>query len=259
MQDIMALQTPPHAVGYKTGDLACWLQDGNIEFRGRRDRQAKIRGYRIEPAEIEHRLKEHPGVKDVLVLPFRDENREYLCAYVVPSVSTARDETFLQELKAFLVEVLPGYMAPEYFVEVDRIPVNENGKVDVSLLPPLPTHRPVGVSTYIEPRGSIQQVIAETWKEVLGREKIGTRDNIFDLGGNSLDMIKISSKLKEKLDRDIPVMALFTYPTIDLLERYLMEEGETPVSRKDIEERQDLIDEGKDHMFEALRKLDQDD
>jgi acyl carrier protein len=138
---------------------------------------------------------------------------------------------------------------------MEEIPLNINGKVDRKMLPhPLESDFHSG-DTYEAPQTNMQQIIAETWKEVLGRQKVGIQDNFFDLGGNSLDFITISNKLKEKLEREIPVVTLFTYPTIRSLELFLVgaeEQGEG-------EEDSGLIDEGKDLMHLTLNKLDKED
>jgi amino acid adenylation domain-containing protein/non-ribosomal peptide synthase protein (TIGR01720 family) len=235
---------------YRTGDLARWLEDGNIEFLGRMDFQVKIRGFRIELGEIENCLKTRPGINDAIVIDRNDNERQYLCAYVTAAPTPGKDIPSTHELKEYLEGKLPGYMIPACFVAIEQIPLNPSGKVDRNQLPralEADFHSP---GTYEAPVSSIQKIIAETWQEVLGREKVGIRDNFFDLGGNSLDFIKISNKLKEKLGLDIPVVTLFTYPTICSLELYLTREQGVE------EDDPGLIDEGKDLMRLTLKKLD---
>jgi iturin family lipopeptide synthetase B len=237
---------------YKTGDLARWLADGNIEFLGRMDFQVKIRGFRIELGEIENCLKTHTGIKDTIVIDRNDNGRQYLCAYVTtaPTPEKVIRIPSIHELKEHLEGKLPGYMIPACFVAIEQIPLNPSGKVDRNQLPralesDFHSHR-----TYEAPVSSIQRIIAEIWQEILGREKVGIQDNFFDLGGNSLDFIKISNKLKEKLEQEIPVVTLFTYSTIRSLELYLTREQGVE------EDDPGLIDEGKDLMQLALNKLD---
>jgi thioesterase domain-containing protein/acyl carrier protein len=213
---------------YKTGDLVRWLEGGNIEFLGRIDQQVKIRGFRIELGEIEAHLKTYPAIKEAVVIDGTDGERQYLCAYVTTR-TPGQEILSTHRLKEHLEGSLPAYMIPTCFVKIDRLPLNPNGKVDLKALP-----RPMEsdfhtTGEYEAPGTDIQRIIAETWKEALNREKVGIHDNFFDLGGNSLDFVKVSNKLKEKLDRDIPVATLFTYPTISSLERYL-NSVELPVS-----------------------------
>ncbi|MDQ1350647.1 MAG: hypothetical protein QG657_949, partial [Acidobacteriota bacterium] len=214
---------------YKTGDLARWLDDGNIEFLGRMDQQVKIRGFRIELAEIENRLKEHPAVKEAVVIDRKDDERKYLCAYIVAGQIGEEEKVPVQQLKEYLEAKLPSYMVPPFFVEIDKIPLKANGKIDRDKLPGPMESDFHGSDAYQAPETDIQRTIAAIWEEVLGLEKIGIRDNFFDLGGNSLDFVRVSNKLKEKLGQDIPVVTLFTYPTISSLEHYLSS-VELPVS-----------------------------
>ncbi|MDQ1353284.1 MAG: hypothetical protein QG657_3590, partial [Acidobacteriota bacterium] len=210
-----------HSILYRTGDQARWLDDGNIEFLGRIDQQVKIRGFRIELAEIENRLKEHPLIKEAVVINRKDNERQYLCAYIVTGQTLEKGMIPVYRLKEYLEEKLPSYMVPACFVGIDKIPLNANGKIDRNMLPrPLESDFHTG-DAYQAPETDMQRTIAAIWQEVLGREKIGIRDNFFDLGGDSLDFVRVANKLREKLDKEIPVVTLFTYATINSLERYL--------------------------------------
>ncbi|HYC29400.1 MAG TPA: condensation domain-containing protein, partial [Chitinophagaceae bacterium] len=177
----------PYAAGerlYRTGDLARWLPDGNIEFLGRIDNQVKIRGYRIEPGEIERTLVAHPQVKDAAVVKKQDG---YLCAYYTGDACSAG-------LKEFLNAQLPFYMVPSVFVQLDQIPVNANGKVDRAYLaqredePQKPAVK--------APENEIERLMVKTWREVLGASEVGTEDNFFVLGGDSIKAIQIQSRLR---------------------------------------------------------------
>ncbi|NIM12056.1 MAG: amino acid adenylation domain-containing protein [Candidatus Aminicenantes bacterium] len=260
---------------YKTGDLARWLPDGELEYLGRIDLQVKIRGYRVELGEIEYHLKMHPEIKEVVVVNVNinrnNRGQNYLCAYFVVRQSSAEEgienevekKLSVSDLKKYLAEKLPDYMIPAYFVEMDKIPLTANGKVDGKMLSQSwETHIHLD-SAYVAPETGMQRIIAETWKEVLNRDKVGIRDNFFDLGGNSLDSIVVINKLQEKLKREIPVVTLFTYPTISSLEGYLQRgEGkgdEVPGENASESERFQLIDEGKNLMQQTLIKLDEGD
>jgi acyl carrier protein len=235
--------------------LARWLPEGNVEFLGRIDHQVKIRGFRIELGEIEEHLNRHPGIKEVVVINRHDRGRQYLCAYFTARQTPDKTILSVHELKEYLQEKLPDYMIPACFVKVEKIPLNPSGKVDRKMLPhPLESDFHSD-GTYKPPQSGMQRMIAEIWQEVLGREKIGIQDNFFDLGGNSLDIVTVCNKLKEKLEKEIPVVTLFTYPTIRSLEHYLTRnQGEESVQEppSDLSER---IDEAKDLIHLRLKKL----
>ncbi|MCP5052397.1 MAG: amino acid adenylation domain-containing protein, partial [bacterium] len=247
------------AIIYKTGDLGRWLEDGTIEYLGRKDRQVKIRGFRVEMGEIEEQLRLHPGIKEAVVMDRQDNGRQYLCAYVVPldrELQTLED----LKLKEYLKGKLPEYMVPAYFVELGAMPLTAGGKVHRKQLPgPSESGFHTG-GNYEAPGTGLQQVIADTWKEVLGREKIGITHNFFDLGGNSLDFIRISAILEQKLDRMIPVATLFTYPTIQSLELFLTGGDQEEKEPLDITPGDSgMVDVGKDLMRRSLRNIDEED
>jgi len=196
---------------YKTGDLARWLPDGNIEFLGRGDRQVKIRGYRIELGEIEGRLIKHPDVKEAVVLAYEnDPGDQYLCAYIIAE----REQTALAvdggELRAFLAKDLPDYMIPACFVVIDRIPLTPNGKIDVRRLP-APVFKPGEV--HAAPRNETEEKLQEIWTRVLGKQTvIGIDDDFFEIGGNSLKAVQVVSAMREEFD--ITIDQIFQHPTI---------------------------------------------
>jgi acyl carrier protein len=194
------------------------LPDGNIEFLGRIDHQVKIRGFRIEIGEIETWLRKKKEIKEVIVTQGEKRSGEkYLSAYFV---SENKLET--HELRDYLAGELPHYMVPAYFVQIDKLPLTPNGKIDRKRLPEPDPMKELG---YVAPGNDKEKTIALTWKTVLELEKVGAEDNFFDLGGNSIDFIRISSKLKEAFNRDIPVVILFKYPTIRSLAKYLSQEN----------------------------------
>ncbi|UCH98359.1 MAG: AMP-binding protein, partial [Candidatus Aminicenantes bacterium] len=201
---------------YKTGDLARWLPDGNIEFLGRMDSQVKIRGFRVELGEIATRLQEIPGIKEACVIDREKSSAEkYLCAYFV--TEQPPDPLDPTEVRNILGKHLPDYMVPAYFIPVKRIPLTPNGKIDKQALLALeftPT------TDYVAPKNKTEKIIAGIWKEVLELEKVGANDNFFEAGGTSLDVIKVSTRMKEALNRDIPVVHIFQYPTVSALAGY---------------------------------------
>ncbi|NIM14691.1 MAG: amino acid adenylation domain-containing protein [Candidatus Aminicenantes bacterium] len=206
---------------YKTGDLARWLPDGNIEFLGRMDQQVKIRGYRIELGEIENRLIEHRGIKEGVVLAKEDKNgNKYLCAYVVPH--SPHSPYSPKSLKEFFLQMLPGYMIPDYFVAVDKIPLTPNGKIDRRALPEPLFH---SSETYAAPRNEMEERLTGIWVRVLGLSgPIGIHDDFFEMGGNSLKAMQVVSILIREFD--ITIDQIFQYPTIAELAPHL-------VSKKD--------------------------
>lgn len=194
---------------YKTGDLARFLSDGKIEYAGRADQQVKIRGYRIELAEIEKLLLEHEIVKNAVVID-RDGNNEsrYLCAYIV---STA--EILPVQLKNYLLNSLPEYMVPLYFVMLDKIPLTSNGKVNRALLPAPVMDREVKPE-FTGFRNEKEQMLFEITGEVLAIDSITPRDNFFHLGGDSIKAIQISSRLKNKGFK-LKVNEILSHPVIE--------------------------------------------
>lgn len=207
---------------YKTGDLARYLPDGNIEFMGRLDHQVKIRGFRIELGEIEIVLCQHPEVQQAVV-SVREEKLgdKRLAGYVVLNQKQALN---VSELRRFLREKLPEYMVPSAFVILNALPLTPNGKVNRSLLPEPDGHRPELEAIYAPPQTEMGQTIATIWQEMLNVEKVGINDNFFELGGHSLLLVQIHSKLKKVFHRDLSITDLFEHPTISSLVKYLSQE-----------------------------------
>ncbi|MGZ4032930.1 MAG: amino acid adenylation domain-containing protein, partial [Tumebacillaceae bacterium] len=207
---------------YKTGDLVKYLPDGNIEFVGRIDNQVKVRGFRIELGEIENVLQQHADVQESVVVVREDvPGDKRLTAYVVPKPA---GQLQMQELRHFVKAQLPEYMVPALFMELAALPLTPNGKVDRRALPSPTGSRPELENEYVAPRNEIERTILAVWQEALGVEKVGMTDNFFDLGGHSILVIKVHSKLQEVLQRTFSIIQLFKYPTIDALTRFLNEE-----------------------------------
>ncbi|MBW4673833.1 MAG: amino acid adenylation domain-containing protein [Desmonostoc geniculatum HA4340-LM1] len=209
---------------YKTGDLARYVTDGNLEYLGRIDHQVKIRGFRIELDEIENALLKHPAVQKIVVLVREDKpGDKQLVAYIVPE----QDEILkINQLRIYLKELLPEYMIPSVFMLLDSLPLLPNGKVDRRALPVREELRPELTTTYQAPQSDIEKQIAKLWQEVLHLEKVGIHDNFFDLGGHSLLMLQINHQLRGILQRDISVVTMFQNPTIYSLAQNLSQAKE---------------------------------
>ncbi len=200
---------------YKTGDLARWLPDGNIEYIGRKDNQVKIRGYRIELGEIENALSLVAGISQCCVLAKEDASgNKRLVGYVVSEEKL--DKTYLQDQ---LKSSLPEYMVPMIWVELDQMPLTSNGKLDRKSLPE-PESSDLSTKEYVAPRTEREEQLAAIWQNLLGIEKVGIHDNFFELGGHSLLAVQLISRL-QKLDFHIGVKDIFAGPTIALMSERL--------------------------------------
>jgi len=205
---------------YKTGDLARYLPDGNIEYLGRIDHQVKIRGFRIELGEIEAVLSQHEDVQISCVIVREDTPGEkQLVAYIVPQ----KDVTLTtSELRQFLGNKLPGYMIPSAFVMLDSLPLTPNGKVDRRALK-APAHTS-NSDRFIEVRNQLELKLLQIWSNILKIDKIGVQDNFFDLGGHSLLAPYLMTQIKQQIGKDIPVKDLFQNPTIEQLAAIIQKE-----------------------------------
>ncbi|MCR8842559.1 amino acid adenylation domain-containing protein [Paenibacillus sp. SC116] len=209
----------PFAAGslmYRTGDLARWLPDGTIEYLGRIDHQVKIRGQRIECGEIEHVLLSHPAVVEAVVMK-RDavSGSEYLCAYIICSEPVGH-----QELRDFAALRLPDYMVPRTVVELPAMPLSPNGKIDRKALPESELAAD-SVTPFVEAASDIELAIATVWREILQREDFGIHHRFFDVGGESLLLVRVHQRLEELYPGALGVTDLFNYPTIASLAAYL--------------------------------------
>jgi len=210
VQDITALQTPPHAVGYKTGDLCRRLPDGNIEYLGRMDGQIKIRGYRIELGEIENEILKIPYVTNAAVIVAKDNTGEkFLCGYY-----SAELPVLPSEIKTRLSQFLPQYMVPGVFIQMDEIPLNASGKLDRKALP---SPEDVTSSAYVAPRNEMEREMVAIWSEVLGidKELIGIHDDFFARGGHSLKATIMIARIHKTFNVKIPLLEIFKTSTIE--------------------------------------------
>lgn len=193
---------------YRTGDLVRWNSEGQLEYLGRVDHQLKIRGFRIELGEVEARLRELPGVGEAVVVARHDLTDTRLVAYLV---TAGGEEVEPWQLRTALGAALPDYMLPSAFVKLERLPLNSNGKVDRNALPaPAAPAR----SDYQAPAGKTAAMLAAVWTEVLGVDRVGANDNFFDLGGHSLQLIRVHRLLQERFQSPLTVLDLFRYPTV---------------------------------------------
>lgn len=195
---------------YRTGDLVRYLPSRNIEFLGRIDLQVKIRGFRIELGEIENQLRQHELVREAVVM-VRDQGEKQLVAFVVP----AGPELPVAELRDYLKQRLPEYMVPASWVSMPALPTTANGKVDRKALQLSSAKAEVAHTVaYAAPGNEIEQKTAAIWQEVLGSVKVGRDDNFFDLGGNSLLLLRVHNRLQQTLNKAIPLVDMFRWPTV---------------------------------------------
>jgi amino acid adenylation domain-containing protein len=196
---------------YRSGDLARRLENGDLEYLGRIDHQVKIRGFRVELGEIEAALSQQPEVREAVVV-VRDEagGDRRLVAYVVGS---AEASDLGGELRVRLRQLLPEYMVPSAFVLLDRLPLNQNGKVDKKALP-APGAPGGSARDRVPPRGPVEEAVAAVWKEVLGLESVSVHDNFFDLGGHSMLAARLLGRLHDAFAVDVPLRSLFQQPTV---------------------------------------------
>jgi amino acid adenylation domain-containing protein len=196
----------PGARMYRTGDLVRWRGDGHLDFLGRADQQVKIRGNRVELGEVEHALREHPGVGAAVVVAHESAAGDTRLAAYVTGPATAA------ELAAFLRGRLPDYMVPATFTPIDALPLNANNKVDRAALP---APRAVAAAQPVPPRTPAERMLAGYWAELLDvADGIGVNDNFFDLGGHSLLAVRVITRLRAALATEIPLQLIFEYPTI---------------------------------------------
>jgi amino acid adenylation domain-containing protein len=201
---------------YRSGDLARRLPNGDIEYLGRIDNQVKIRGFRIELGEVEAVLQAHPDIRDGVAIVREDTpGDKRLAGYF-----TARTTLAIPELRAFLQKKLPEYMVPAALMQLEVFPLTINGKVDVRALP-LPDVRPDLDSTFIAPQTPMEQQIAEIWTAILGIKEVGTQDDFFALGGNSLLAAQLIAQINHRFHVQLPVSTVFTANTIAKLAEVL--------------------------------------
>ncbi len=202
---------------YKTGDLARYLSDGDIEYLGRIDNQVKIRGFRIELGEIETVLSQHPNIRATVVTVREDiPSDKRVVAYVV-----AEDKSQNIDLRAFLKERLPSYMIPSAFVFLEAMPITPNGKIDYRSLPVPDISSTQLEKNFVPPSNPTQETLAKIWSQILGVERVGINDNFFELGGHSLLSVRLISEIEKAFNYQIPLSSLFKISTISEIEELI--------------------------------------
>jgi amino acid adenylation domain-containing protein len=209
----------PGAKLYKTGDIARYLKDGNILFLGRRDNQVKIRGYRIEISEIMFVLRQYPGVQDAIVIVEEiPGNGKRLLAYLVFNDQTRFNKS---DIRSYLASRLPEYMIPSEYINLEVMPLTLNGKVDKAVLP-LPDHtRPELTKSYKSPATRLEKELVVLFEKVLLINRVGVKDNLFELGVHSLQVYWVFAQIKTTTGIQLPLSILFQYPTVEKLAGYL--------------------------------------
>ena len=209
---------------YKTGDVARYLADGNIEYLGRNDFQVKIRGFRIELGEIESALLQYAGIRDAVVVACDDRGEKRLVAYYTAADASLNEA---ESLRTHLQNRLPEYMVPAAYVHLDVLPLTANGKVDRKALP-APDDTAYASREYAAPQGAVEEAIAQIWSELLGVDRVGRNDNFFELGGHSLLVVRVIDRMRTAgLHAD--VRTLFTAPTLVDLAVVVSEQREVRV------------------------------
>ncbi|MCP9294068.1 MAG: amino acid adenylation domain-containing protein [Planktothrix agardhii LY1] len=226
---INKLGTQGGAKLYKTGDLARYLPNGELEYLGRIDNQVKIRGFRIELGEIEALLASHPQIWETVVLVWDDKTGDKrLVAYIVPQPEIT---ITIDEIRQFLKAKLPDYMVPNAFVILAALPLTANGKIDRRALPPPESGSEVS-DKYVAPRTPMEEILATIWSEVLKVEKVGINDNFFELGGHSLLATQLVAQIRDRLKIELPLRQLFNTATLAELAQgieQLKQQTSTPI------------------------------
>jgi amino acid adenylation domain-containing protein len=208
---------------YRTGDLARQLPNGNIECLGRTDDQVKIRGFRVELGEIEAALRQHPAVKQAVVVAREDTPGDRrLAAYLVPAGAAVPERS---EIRDLLKRTLPDYMVPADYVVLEAIPITPNGKIDRRALPAQAPFSAGGESGMVAPRTETERRVTDIWKEVLAVKEVGIHDNFFEIGGHSLLATRLTARIAAAFDLEIPLARFFQTPTVEGLAEIVAEAG----------------------------------
>lgn len=234
----------PEARLYRSGDLARFLADGDIEYLGRMDDQVQLRGFRIELGEISSVLSNHPMVRESIVSAREHRIGDMqLVAYLIPAekgTDSGKNEVgrkgsaaplvdeFVPDLRSFLREILPDYMVPSAFVVLDSFPLTSNGKIDYGALPLPSSERMKTSEAYMAPRDEWEKQIVKIWESTLGVHPISIRDNFFDLGGHSLLAVRVILQMEKIYAQRLPLATLFLAPTVERLAGILRKKDWTP-------------------------------
>jgi amino acid adenylation domain-containing protein len=219
-----------HGTLYKTGDLARYLPDGNIEFLGRSDFQVKIRGFRVELGEIEAALEAVDSVRQAVVIAHeRTDGDLELVAYVSHPDAASLDA---EGLRTRLAARLPEYMVPTVFIPVERFALTPNGKIDRGALPAPTRIRPQMDAPFVAPRSDLERLVAEKWRGILDLDEVGIHDRFFELGGTSLQAARFVNQMQAELDESIFVVTLFSAPSVAEYAAFLERQYPAAVARR---------------------------
>jgi amino acid adenylation domain-containing protein len=231
---------------YDTGDLACRLPDGTLEFRGRADDQVKVRGFRVEPSEIENVLREHPAVDEAAVVAVEENADDVrLVAYVAPRTATVED------LRRHVAEWLPEIMIPALFIPLDTLPLTPSGKLDRVALQEHSIAGTEEANSYVAPRTAVEEAVAAVWADVLGLDRVSVDADFFALGGHSLLATQVVAQLRSDFAIELALHSLFVYPTV----ASLSEEVVRLMSAADVEGTAELLEELHNLTREQARQL----
>ncbi|MGD2084988.1 MAG: amino acid adenylation domain-containing protein [Candidatus Aminicenantes bacterium] len=244
---------------YKTGDYGVFHPEGYIEFLGRKDHQVKIRGYRVELGEIETGLMKHEAIINAVVVDRTDSSgKKYLCAYMV-----ADKKCPVSEIRAFLTDMLPGYMIPSYFIYLESIPLTSNGKVDRKSLPEPDSRANLNTGgQYTAPKTDTEKAVSQICMELFKRQKVSVHENFFDIGATSLDVLEMTRKMKERYDVNVPILKIYEYSTIRSLAKYLSKEksaraffksGTAKETKRETAGRTQVINQAKNRMKKRIQ------
>ncbi|MCL9807486.1 amino acid adenylation domain-containing protein [Flavobacterium amniphilum] len=208
---------------YDSGDLACWLPDGNLEYLGRKDQQVKIRGYRIELGDIENAILQYSDEVKHVVVDVKEINHEKLLVAYLVSNSTIEKS----ELRSFLLGKIPEYMIPSYFVYLEELPLTSNGKVNRKALPAV-TGDDAVLKTYVAPVNDLEEQILAIINEMtpVNQGRVGVTDNFFEIGLNSLSIVKVTNIIKKDLGIEVKLLDLFQFPNVKMLVENLQDKKE---------------------------------
>jgi amino acid adenylation domain-containing protein len=241
---------------YGAGEGGYWDASGYLHLTGPLGGRITLRGYRIDPEEVRMRLLNHESLEEALVIAREQAGGEaYLCAYIIPAGGV--DAPGSPQMVSYLSRHLPAYMIPQYFVPVERIPFTAGGKPDLRALPD-PRGESRAKARFVAPENELQQTIADIWKTVLEKDTVGVEDNFFEIGGNSLGILKLKDRLRNQLGRDIPDIKFLEYPTIRDFHHYLeseilgLDDAEDP-------EAEDALDDAAERLRKRSQLVDEDD
>jgi len=225
-----------HSILYRTGDIACWQPDGNIEFFGRKDNQVKIRGYRIELEEIEARILEHPKVNEaaVVLVKAKEGIQKDIYAFFTARETENNNIPGIGDIQEYLAAKLPGYMLPSQIINLEKLPLTLNGKINRKTLERMGEELDLSVE-FTPPSTETEKILGKIWQEVLKLEKVSIHDIFFQLGGNSLTAISVASALK-KAGFEVSLVDIINHPTIDGLARVIQKRNNSNEPEQDINE-----------------------